>query len=264
MSDILYPLPAGITQTLKPGGGFISSLAFNPSDLSGLAAWWDASDSDNVVLNGSNVSEWLDTSGNGRDLTQAVTGSQPEYDAVQINGLSTITFDGIDEFLQRNAFLINLVTYSLFYIIKAPAQVGPTIIGESRSNTATLDTFFQIKENIGAPTDGLRLFFRNDDNVIQTNADGTISLYDDNVHIGGHTDTGGTYRQYVDGAGDIVQSYTRTGPFFSDIFCVGAVFFNSSPVAFLDGDIGEIVIYDRVLNDAEREQVTIYLTNKWK
>ena len=60
-----------------------------------LALWLDAADADTITLNGSNVSQWDDKSGNGRNVSQAVAAQQPAYDAVN----KIITFDGSNDYL---------------------------------------------------------------------------------------------------------------------------------------------------------------------
>ncbi|MFM6394347.1 MAG: hypothetical protein ACKPFH_18075 [Dolichospermum sp.] len=47
-----------------------------PAQIS-TALWLDAADSSTITLNGSNVSQWNDKSGNGRNATQATAARQP-------------------------------------------------------------------------------------------------------------------------------------------------------------------------------------------
>jgi hypothetical protein len=54
--------------------------AWTPAALgSSLALWLDADDASTITLNGSNVSQWSDKSGNNRHATQATAANQPEY-----------------------------------------------------------------------------------------------------------------------------------------------------------------------------------------
>ena len=58
-----------------------------PTDLVGCLLWLDASDSDSVIRDGSNlVSQWSDKSGNANHATQAVGANQPTYSAAGLNG----------------------------------------------------------------------------------------------------------------------------------------------------------------------------------
>ncbi|MBT8038592.1 MAG: M6 family metalloprotease domain-containing protein, partial [Verrucomicrobiae bacterium] len=79
---------AGSSQTVYLAG---SDVDWTPADAAAsLTGWYDASDSDNVVLSGQNVTNWKDISGNGYDLDQSPT--DPVYDGSQINGLNVIHF----------------------------------------------------------------------------------------------------------------------------------------------------------------------------
>lgn len=70
--------------------GFSAGAAFTPLALPSLYAWWDMSDSANVVLSGSNVSQLTDKSGNAHHATQATSGNQFVKSAASINGLDSM------------------------------------------------------------------------------------------------------------------------------------------------------------------------------
>ncbi len=53
----------------------------NPSQIAGLQAWYSAEDSESITLNGSDVSQWNDLSGNGNHAVQATEAQQPPYNA---------------------------------------------------------------------------------------------------------------------------------------------------------------------------------------
>jgi hypothetical protein len=53
---------------------------WRPNALAGsLALWLDAEDTASITLNGTNVSQWADKSGNGRNATQATATAQPAF-----------------------------------------------------------------------------------------------------------------------------------------------------------------------------------------
>jgi hypothetical protein len=70
--------------------------AWTPAQLPALALWLDAADTSTITLNGSNVSQWNDKSGNGRNFAQATAASQPAYLATGFNGRPTLQTDGAD------------------------------------------------------------------------------------------------------------------------------------------------------------------------
>ena len=66
----------------------------------------------------------------------------------------------------------------------------------------------------------------------------------------------------INQSGTMVPSYTPTGSLStSDRFYIGSIFDNliQNPEAF----ISEIIIFDRALNDSERNDVVYYLNQKW-
>lgn len=78
---------------------------WTPANIgSSLALWLDASDANQIVLNGSSVSQWKDKSGNERHFSQTANAThQPAFvtGGSGINGLSAIEFDGNNDRLQR-------------------------------------------------------------------------------------------------------------------------------------------------------------------
>ena len=75
-----------------------------------LAAHYDASIGSSIT-EATGVSVWADLSGNGRNLLQATGADQPVYSAAN----SSITFDGVSDFLQTAAF--TLVQPETMYIV---------------------------------------------------------------------------------------------------------------------------------------------------
>ena len=72
---------------------------FYPPDEGNCFAWYDAADDSSIALNGSDVSQWNDKSGNGRHVVQGVSAAQPAYTDT-VNGKNVITFDGVTEYLE--------------------------------------------------------------------------------------------------------------------------------------------------------------------
>jgi len=100
------------------------ATGFNPKSISGLAAWYDASASSSLTLNGSTVSQWSDLSGNGRNMTQATAASQPTYNASGLNGKGTLTTTGT-QWMQASAFATaSGGKYTVFAVVKFDAVSG--------------------------------------------------------------------------------------------------------------------------------------------
>lgn len=74
------------------------SSSFDPLTLT-PDLWVDSSDAATVTLNGSNVSQINDLSGNGNHLTAVTSTNQPAYISAGVNGLNVMRFDGVDDYL---------------------------------------------------------------------------------------------------------------------------------------------------------------------
>lgn len=74
------------------------SQEFSPRTISGLAAWYDASVSSSISLDGSNnVSSWADLSGNSRTLSQTTANNRPAYNTAVVSGKPVVNFDGSND-----------------------------------------------------------------------------------------------------------------------------------------------------------------------
>lgn len=71
------------------GGG--ARGPWTPEQLQ-TALWLDAADSSTITLNGSNVSQWSDKSGNGRNFGQSTAALQPAYSTTGLNGKPQLQF----------------------------------------------------------------------------------------------------------------------------------------------------------------------------
>jgi hypothetical protein len=88
----------GASEVYSTGG------AWTPADLgSALALWLDADDAGTITLNGTDVSQWNDKSGNGNHVSNATASTQPAYLATGWNGKPTVSFTEIgEEFLFKS------------------------------------------------------------------------------------------------------------------------------------------------------------------
>jgi len=78
---------------------------WSPTQLgTNLTLWLDASNPNSILLNGNTVRQWNDLSGNGNNVANANTSTQPVYQANGLNNLPTINFfsDGLGLFGSGN------------------------------------------------------------------------------------------------------------------------------------------------------------------
>ncbi len=218
---------------------------FLPSNIAGLQLWLDANDVSTLFQDaaktipagdGDVVGAWADKSGQGNDATQTVTADKPALQTGIVNGLPVIRGDGTDDDLDISVTFTN---ESIFVVCKnsVPAQVG-TIIAQSGNFRLTYPTT----------------------NQIQYVHNGTI-----NTIVGGFTSSVfNIFRAILDGANSSL-AVNNSSPSVSAVGSVAhtytRLFSRSSQV--LNGDIAEIIIYDREVNASEIVQVETYLATKY-
>lgn len=96
------------------GGG--ARGPWTPARIS-TALWLDAADSSTITLNGSNVSQWNDKSGNGRNVSQATAASQPTYSATGWESSKpAIVYN--DKILENTTATFKLISRSLFIVVR--------------------------------------------------------------------------------------------------------------------------------------------------
>jgi hypothetical protein len=93
----------------------IIGSGWTPAELgANLALWLDAEDTASITLNGSNVAQWDDKSGNSNHVSNGATSTQPAYLTTGWNGKPTVYFtkageeflfkDGVSNFAVNNDF----------------------------------------------------------------------------------------------------------------------------------------------------------------
>lgn len=93
------------------------SLVFDRASVAGLITWLRP-DTGYVTLNGADVSAVADRAATPHNLSQAVAGEQPAYEATGgPNGTPCITHDGVDETLASTAFTV-AQPMQLFAVLK--------------------------------------------------------------------------------------------------------------------------------------------------
>lgn len=104
-----------------------AASAWTPAGLSGLAAWYDASDASTITdAGGGAVSAWNDKSGNARHLTQGTPAARPITGSVAIGASNALSFDGVDDFmaLPGLSFTADTITVAMVASNAAASRSG--------------------------------------------------------------------------------------------------------------------------------------------
>ena len=193
-----------------------------------------------VTTNGAYVKRWEDQSGAGNHVIN-YAGNGPELITPAQNSLPIVRFVG------------NLMYGSTFF------------------NTASSSFFVAFKNN--DQTDGSYIFCSGDTRYIGIvtrstySASGrdrfTLAQTDGNISGGGPDGTLGKLAFSGGSAGsNFIVGNVATPLYQNDSFSTNAIGKVSAPCT-INADIGEILVYNRVLNESERQLTELYLRYKW-
>ena len=192
----------------KVGGGW------SPTDESSLEAWYQ--NQVGITLNGSDVSQWDDSSSNGRDMVQADATEQPAYSA------GALTFDSGNKTNLQTTSQISVTDDFTLGIKMFPTTTNGTFIADN----TTANELFKISgsSQITIKIDGSQIALDldsgsfGDDYIVLTRASDVFTLYRNGV----------------------AQSTTQTLAGTIDIDAIGI---RRTDVNGFDGTIEEVQIY---------------------
>ncbi|HOK38691.1 MAG TPA: PKD domain-containing protein [Bacteroidales bacterium] len=215
---------------------------------------------DSVVANSNKVSRWYDLSSNNYLITQLTEINCPIVIENSLNNQPVIQFDGINDYLDGGDIL-NLGANSHTFFI----------VGKSNSNNGT----FIAKSKWAAVPDRYALWFEtglfkwqyhDNSQKVLTSSFNTSQYMLITATNDRQNDVNNLYKNSVFlGQIDIANSYNINS---LNNFLIGA-YNNSSGTLppktgyYLNGEIGEIIIYDSLLNTLQKEQVENYLMDKY-
>jgi hypothetical protein len=252
---------------------FINSLPVT----SGLFGWYDAYDQTTVLRNSSNnVSMWLDKSGQSNHMSTNLltygsnTRSNIYYSSISIstNSFPSLFFPSTFAFMQTSSLITNqsLSTFTMMAVTrgtKIPINTNRTVTFFS-----TLNDLERAGATLGVPNDQVA----NTNITVNQNSSNYSTFHINTLlaNIGPTTDTGiasGNAVTYFNGS----NSNLGTGLIYNGMLTPSYIRLMAS--AFTDevngdprtdaGYLGEVLMYNRILNTTELTNVHSYLLNKW-
>lgn len=220
-----------------------TTAAWTPASLTGLAAWWDASDATTFTYSsGSVVSQWRDKSGNARHLSQATTTDQPSRTGT-INGKSAVLFDGTSDYMASTAYTPTKPTTLLAIARNTAASGQRDLIVSSnpegricRTSGGTIDTYQGSFLSTG------------------------VSWGTTNAHSVAVTLNGASSKIAAD-SGAWALGDAGSSAFGTNGWHVGK--FSSSLVEYWQGEICEIIHVNAAISDADKASFMAYAAAKW-
>lgn len=215
-----------------------------PDGIEGLAWWLKANDAATITDTAGAVTLWSDKSGNGRNVSQTNAGREPTTGVAAINGNNVLRFAPLD-YMERIinpvltapyttfvVFRLTSTTASFQYLIDSRGPAAAQSILTTISNTslrAGAGTFPTISTGLSTGTTYIADWVLNgasSEAAVNGVSSGTVNM-------GSGSRTG------------LAIGATRTGD------------------GSLDGDIAEIIVYNRALSSGERLSIRQYLAAEW-
>ena len=253
----------------------------DPRDFSGNVLWLDGADVDGDFVSGGsfvNGTTWIDKStAANADATQSVASATPAVVPSSFNGLTVVDFDGND-FLD-----VSSAAFGALRNVEGATVIGFLATDLQSSNRGLRALMFSSGTNSAATRAGINLFDSFGTSVGGTgdfglagrrlDSEGFQRIEGGNVVAGELAALTGVYDYQngqasllVDGAVETQAAFQSAGS-TSDTdslnIRVGADAALNTPRGFFNGQIAELIVYDRVLTASELASVQDYFINKW-
>jgi len=240
---------------------------FDPRTIPNLGMWLDASNDGSLTLNANTVSEWRDLSGNGRHVAQDTAASQPNAVNRTQNGRRVLDYTGGQEMLGNAATLGLLRNVSGATIIAAvkwdalsTVSLGYTAVlfSSGTGATAARAALTSVAPVVNSLSVGGRRL--DADSFARANGTGTT-----NPRIASAVCDYANSDAFIYADGSLAGSNTsfQTTGNTSDTDSLAVSVGGGNGPNLLDGWIGEVLVWPRVLTNAQRLQVERYLGRKW-
>jgi hypothetical protein len=238
-----WTLVPTVTPTMGPG----------PGGVAGVALWLDAGRLSGLN-NGDAVATWMDGSGNGHEATQGTSTRRPVYVASALNGQPAVRFDGLNDYLGNTSFTI------------LSGQSGATAFVVRRTDTKSGNhmAFGVVQNDVTSQVyDGNTYTHATMGKYGRVSYGSTAWEIAESVFDGSGVGNVQRLKMYLNGSGQGLI-YTGTIP---AVLSSGVGYEVGRPygldLAYWDGDIAEVVVYGRALNEGERLAVQGYLGQKY-
>lgn len=218
-----------------------------PQTMSGNILWLDAQDPSTITSSSNLVSLWRDKSNRRNNAVQGTAVNQPSINVNTISGLPAISFNGLNSVLTGNLAGFSGQPYSIF------------TVGQRRSSAA-FNYFFSssaMSVNLGWRADNViyHQMFGGAVNTISAIATPVYTTPTPIILAGTQSST--TRNTYLNSITSAVTDTFANDNATATQFSLG--FFN----LYASIDLGEIIIFNRVLSDEERTKIIRYLSKKW-
>lgn len=244
-------------ESLRRAGTWPTLFA-NPSSISGLQLWLDASDSatlfdatsgGSLVAADGSVARWEDKSGNARHATQSNSINRPLRKTNQQNGRDALLFDGTNDMMSFTAISIP-GSHSVFQVYQR--QIGVQSFGIAGRNSPLSNRYASLWFSDGV------LYQLGNDDFTTHGSSSSLTGYFVVATIRVATSSISLRRNAVN-----VATVTTGGGVTSPASGEWAQIADRTAGNFHTGNLCELIIYNAALSETNRDLVESHLMNKW-
>jgi len=247
-----------------------ATFTYSAAPTNGMLLWLRADAG--VTQTGNKTSAWTSQGGNATTANQTVAGSQPAYVANALNGKPVIRFDGVDDCLNFAGVPVNGLTGMTIFMVAANRSA------QAPSTHADASAIFWTESGgswgtvyLSPYQASVRYRFGTTQNQSAayptcTRSTSNGGLIGGNFSISSVTHNGTSESLFVNG----VAAFNQTGKLATIAACGSNGYLGrgnastaNSTQYFYDGDIAEVIVYNRAVSDTERQTVEAYLNNKY-
>jgi hypothetical protein len=229
---------------------------FAPTQINGCTLWLDSADPATYTVLGSNVTRW-------RDKTSSIAfqGSQiaPTLSVTKYNTLPSMYFGG-GSYFQNASFTFTTSSRTTFFVFDENVETNNAGVLSFAASGTDFNQLNTMAYETGLKSSNQYL------QIVQGQGVGGYALQIQATSIGYamYSDTfgSGTETAYVNGSQTATTSNASAFTNSTGLV-IGARMITNSISNFLNGVIGEVILYNRPLSTSERQQVEGYLAWKW-
>lgn len=229
-----------------------------PNQIGSLVVWLRADSGVTFNIPTKRVSAWSDKSGQGNDFSQATLAKQPLREGYGgQNDKAYFGFNGTSNSLESNSSSPIANNFTIFEVSNIKNRQS-SVYGYYDNNGVSIEVGitddFEYRARITKEI-GMELEVNNSTNILGKNHIGILKKYRDTIDL-----------HYYDSVNSTLSSDTN-GAFPQELqFDIQKLHIGSfdGGVRHLDGEVQEVIIYNRALSDSEIADVRGYLNKKYR
>ena len=221
---------------------------------SGLAVWLKADAGTSSAVDGAYLSSWQDQSGNNKHATQSTGPAQPRFRKGILNGNSAIETTSGTRFFNIDFSGISNSNFTIITVVqRTNAMTSQYVCGVQQASPVGM--------HLGWVNDNTCRFGQGSSTINKSSTAFSSGSETPRVLIAESSSTAGrTISEYLNGV--LSSSTDASASNFSISANTGAIGRGYTTSGF-SGYIGEVIVYNRVLTNTERQQILTYLSIKY-